>query len=368
MKFICLQENLKKGLNIVEKIVGKNLTLPILSNILLETDKNQLKISATDLEIGISYWCPGKIEKEGSITCPARLLTEFINNLPNEKVLFEGKNNILEIKCKNYKTKINSESSKDFPLIPKIKEEKFININQKILKNSLNQVVKITSLSDLKPEISGISLITKDKSLKLAATDRFRLAEKTIKELKDFKNINDLAIIIPARTILEVIRILEEKDEEFVSIAFEASQIMFKISNIKLVSRLIEGEFPSYSQIIPKDFKTELILDREEFINNIKIASLFSPKNNDIHLRIINKEGLEIISQDSQKGENKSLLKGDLKGEDLEISFNWRYIQDALSLINTPEIFLGLNDESTPGVLKPVGDQSYIHLIMPIKN
>lgn len=165
-----------------------------------------------------------------------------------------------------------------------------------------------------------------------------------------------------------MIRILEEKEEESVRIVLEKNQIMFSLSNTKLVSRLIEGEFPNYTQIIPKDFKTELILDREELLNNIKIASLFSPKNNDVHFKISPKEGLEILSQDPQKGENKSFVQGDVKGEELEINFNWRFIQDALDLINTPEIFLGLNDESTPGVIKPVGDSSYIHLVMPIKS
>jgi len=372
MKITCLQENLKINLNITQNIVGKNLTLPILNNLLLEIENGRLKISSTNLEIGINTWTAGKIEKTGSITCPARILTSFINNLPNKKIELETKDNTLFIKCDNYKAAIKGLSADDFPLIPKIKEKPiFIFKKGEVLKNDLNKVVGSAALSESRPEFSGILFKFSKDSVRFVATDSFRLAEKIIFQNSNISQPNSL--IVPQRTIQELIRILGEKASQEVKFILGDNQILFELDEVQLISRLIDGQYPDYQQIIPKNFETKVTLSKDEFVNNIRIASIFSSKINDVKI-VIRPEKIEILSQDPDLGENKSQMSARVQGKPMEIVFNFRYLMEGLANISTKQVLLGLNSDvqgtsskSNPAVLKPVGEEGYLYVVMPIK-
>ncbi|MFZ5559320.1 MAG: DNA polymerase III subunit beta [Patescibacteria group bacterium] len=375
MKITCLQENLKNGLNIVQNIIGKNLTLPILNNILLNTEKKQLKLSSTDLEIAITNYVLCKIEKEGGITIPSKTLFNFVSNLPNKKIEIIVKNNIASLKCENYKSNIKGLDVKDFPIIPKIKDEPVLEINSLILKNTLEQVSNFVSFSDIRPEITGILFdFSSDKEIKFTATDSFRLGEKILnlknKNNKIKKNYQG-SIIVPYKTIQELIRIIsnqEKNEEDIVKISIENNQILFNLSKIQIISKLIEGSYPSYQQLISKQFDTTILIEKEELIKAVKLSSFFSSKINDVRLRINSKKSLlEVFSQDIELGENLSELKAEIKGKDLEIIFNHKYLLDGLNSINTKRLLFGLNSETSPGIIKPEGDETFHYVIMPIK-
>jgi len=366
MKITCLQENLKSGLNIVQNIIGRNLTLPILNNLLLETELGRLKISSTNLEIGINTWISGKIEKQGAITCPAKILSGFINNLPNKKIELETKDNNLFIKCEGYKANIKGLSVEDFPIIPKIKEKPiFIFKKSDILRNGLNQVIGAAAISESRPEISGILFYFNKEVIKLVATDSFRLAEKTIYQSDSLVD-KPIYLIIPQRTAQELIRILNEKPDQELKVILGNNQILFELNEVQLISRLIDGQYPDYQQIIPKNFKTKVFVLKDEIINNIRIASIFSSKINDIKL-LISPGKIEILAKDPDLGENQSQILTKTEGENLEINFNFKYLLDGLANISTKQVFLGLNSESSPAIIRPVQEQDYLYVVMPIK-
>lgn len=372
MKFTTLQESLKNGLNIVERAVGKNPTLPILNNVLLETEKNLLKLSSTNLEVGINYWILVKTEKEGRVAIPAKILRDFVGTLPNKKIIFETQNNILDINLENYSTRIKGFSAEEFPIIPKIQDDNFIEIEAGDFIQSLNQVFSIAAPSQVRPEISGIFLSFSKDLIKFVATDSFRLAEKTL--FLNKKIDRDYSFIIPQKTSQELISALESK-RGALKIYPSTNQVMFEflMEEIKhplfqIISRLIEGEYPNYQEIIPETFKTQIILPKEEFLNQIKIASLFGGKVNEVKFKIDpQKRIMEIFSQSPEFGENKSQIAGKIKGDKIENSFNWKFVQEGLLNIKSSEVIFEVNGETGPGVLKPVGDSSYVYVVMPIK-
>ncbi len=375
MKLIILQEKLKKGLNIVSKLTPKSLTLPILNNILLSAEKNFLELSSTDLEVGIRYNILTKIEEKGKITIPSQLFFNFINLLPNKNININLKKNNLNIICENYKTEINTISADEFPIIPTLKESENINIKSSLLCESLSQVVDITSTSISKPEIAGVYLFFQKNQLTITATDSFRLGEKKI----IFKNPNllkkEYSLILPQKTIKYLINIFSEKETE-IKISFSQNQIMFEslleetnYPEIQLISKLIDGEYPNYQEIIPQKYSTEVVFKKEELLNQIKSASLFTKKTNEIKIKInTKKETVDILAENTEKGEYESTLKSKIKGKSDEIVFNYKFLIEGLNNIKSSEIIFGFNGESGPSALKPVGDQSYVYIVMPIKS
>jgi len=362
MKIICLQENLKNNLNIVQNIIGKNLTLPILNNLLLESDNGRLRISSTNLEIGINTWTSGKIEREGAITCPAKILFNFVNNLPNKKIELEAKNNILTVKCENYKASIKGLSADDFPIIPKIKNDPIFEINNLCLKEALMKVSGCAAVSESRPEISGVFFSLNKEGLKLAATDSFRLAEKTEK-MEKIKQ--DHSMILPQRTAQELIRILGEK-EGVMKVILGSNQVLFESGEIQIISRLIDGQYPDYRQIVPQNFITQTLLNKEEFLNAVRIAGFFSSKVNNVKFSI-QAGKMEILSQDPDLGENKTQIQAEVKGKEMEIEFNYRYLLDGLNNISAKQIFMGFSSESTAAVIKSAENDDYLYVVMPIK-
>ena len=374
MKLTIPQEKLKQGLNIVERISSKSLTLPILNNILISTKKNFLNLSATDLEIGVRWWVLSKVEKQGDITIPSRLLSSFINLLPNKNIDIDKKNNDLIVKCDNYKTELKGLNAEEFPIIPTITEGDSISINGSTFCRDLNQVVDIPVLSTIRPEISGVYLLFQKNTITIVATDSFRLGEKKI-FLKNNSSLNkEYSLILPQKTIKEIVNIFNERPGEL-KIYFSPNQVMFEYPmeetnhpQIQIVSRLIEGDYPNYKEIIPKKYTTKLVLDKNEFLNQVKTASLFSGKVNEVKLKIEPKSNkINISSQSSEIGDHQSSITGKVEGESVEVSFNHRFLLDGLQGIKTSEVILELNGGSGPGVLKPQDDETYLYVVMPIK-
>lgn len=372
MKLIILKEKLKEGINIVERVSQKSLTLPILQNTLFKTDKNFLKLSTTNLESGINWQGLAKIEKEGQICIPTKFISNLLNFLPDKPITLELRDFILSLKCENYTTKIKGINPEEFPIIPQNKEGDVININSIKFCKALGQIVNIPSPSTSRPEISGVLFIIQKDLIKIVATDSFRLAEKKI--FSKNKLSKDYSLILPQSAIKEIIGIFSEKEGDL-KIYLSSNQILFEYKTegvvqpqIQFTSRLIEGEYPNYEEIIPKKYETNIQFRKKDFLNQIKTASLFSGKVNEVKLNIgADKGKIEVLSQSPDLGEYKGFLKGIIKGKSLSISFNHRFLIDGISEIKGEELNFQLTDEGGPAALKPLIDKDYLYIIMPIK-
>jgi len=378
MKITILKEKLKEGINIVEKISQKTFTLPILQNTLFEVEKNFLKLSSTNLESGVNWWNLVKVEKEGKICLPTRFFSSLLTFLPQKPIILEIKDLSLSLECENYKTKIKGFNPEEFPIIPSAKEEASFFVDSLSLCRALNQILNIPSSSLARPEISGIYFSFQSEMIKIVATDSFRLAEKKLFLKTNLSK--EYSLILPQAAAREIVSIFGEKEGEL-KIYLSPNQIwlesmMSETSHpqIQFTSRLIEGEYPNYQEIIPKKFETYLTLPKEEFLSQIKTASLFSGKINEVKLKIDPKnEIVEIFSQSPDLGEYNSFLKGKIKGKEVSLSFNHRFLLDGISEIKTKEILLEITDEEGPSVLKPTQPEAgypgedYLYIIMPIK-
>ena len=373
MKIEVLKENLKNGLCVVERIVGKNLSLPILDNVLINTEDNFLSLSSTDLEAAIKFWILVKIIKKGKAVVPAKLLSNFVSLLPNEKVILEEKNQSLTIECKNFKNQIQGFNPEEFPIIPEFNNLEYLEVDNEKLCYGLSQIVDIASPSQSRPEISGIYFIFSKNIVKIAATDSFRLAEKSI-TMEGVSAKGDVSFILPQKPAREIINILSGKEGR-VKIYFSPSQTIFELPMkeiqhpaVQITSRLIEGEYPNYEEIIPKKFKTKLTLRRDEFLNQIKAAALFSGKINEVKISVsAGAKEVEISSKDYDVGESHSNISAKIEGEAIETSFNYKFLVDGLLNIKSSEVIFELSKEDGACILKPVGDASYIYVVMQIK-
>lgn len=372
MKITCLKDNLKKGVVIIERIIGKNLNLPILSDVLIEAAENYLKLTTTDLEIGISVQIPVKTEKKGTICVPAKTFSNFISSLPDDKIELELKEErILSIKTERYQADIKGQNPQDFPIIPKVKQNAIFKLNGNQLSRGLFRVAEICSLSGLRPELAGVFFNIKNRHLKLAATDTFRLGECAL----DTEGQEEGSFIVPARSIQEIMRVFSESAE--VEVIKDQNQIIFSNQNdseqkikIALTSRLIEGEYPSYEAIIPKISESEAIVDREKFLNQVRTAGFFSGRVNDIKIRLdAKKQEIEVSSHSPELGETKSRAAAEIKKEkDTEASFNYKFVLDGVNNIMEDRLVLRLNGYGGPTVFEPVETKDYVYALMPIKS
>ena len=375
MKLTILQEKLKEGLGVVGKASLKSISLPILNNILLQTEKSFLSLAATDLEVGIKWWSLAKVENEGKIIVPAQIFSSFINSLPNKKVNLEAKKLDLNIECENYKTQLKGYETEDFPIIPQAIEGEVVSIDSESFCHGLNQVVGIASPSTTRPEISGVYLVFENKTIKMVATDSFRLGEKTLPINKSSNLRQSYSLIIPQKAAKEVVNIFGEKKEEL-KIYLTPNQILFETLMpevashpwAQLTSRLIDGEYPNYQEIIPEKHKTEVVVAREEFLNQIKTASIFSGKINEVKLKIDpQSQKVTVFSQSPDLGEYTSFFSAKIKGKEMSVSFNHKFLLEGLLNIKGSQISFELSGEEGPGVLRPVGDKTYLYIVMPIK-
>lgn len=367
MKIICTQENLKKGLGIVLQTVKKTAALPILSNVLISTEAGRIKFSTTNLEMGTTCFIRGKIETEGKTTIPANLIYSYINNLPPAKVLLELENDALKLECESFKAQIKSLSPSEFPLIPKIEGQAICKIDAEKLKKALSSVVFAAASDETRPEIAGIFLKFEEDKIFLAATDGFRLAEKTIALAQ--KPAKIAGFIIPHQTASELLRILLKSDEGLVEIFSKENQIKFKINDIEFVSRLVDGQYPDYQKIIPDRFSTKIKLSAMEFSNAIQQASLFSKiDSNEVEIAVLPKSGeIKIQAESGQAGSNKAVLRGEGEGKEEKIIFNYQYVLDGLGALDGDFVNLLMSGDIGPAALRPEGSNDYIYIIMPIK-
>lgn len=367
MKLKCLVHYLKDALTLTEKISGKNPSLSILNSILLSSKKKEFKISATNLEIGLELKIPAKIEKEGEIAIPSKLLYGFVSNMPsNENIVLEEKGSNLIILADNSSTTIKGYPVEDFPLMPFIKEEKeSFNLPANDFISGLNSVFYSASLSEMKPEISSIFIYSqKSTPLTFVATDSFRLARKTIPySFSNFPN-----ILIPVRNAIEIIRIFENENGDIKIIA-DKNQLFIFSERVKFFSRLTDGSFPDYEEIIPKNFLTNVILDKSQFNNNLKIASVFTGKLNEVKIEIVpEKKEVKIQTHNNDYGEHTAVLPADVKGEKTKITFNYKYINDCLRFIASDKIIMKFNGENKPVFITDFKDTSFYYLVMPMKD
>lgn len=371
MKIIILKNHLKSGLETISKIGSENssITLPILKNFLIETIDNKIKLSITNLELAVTSFIPGKVIEGGSLTVPFNIFNSIINNLQTERINLESKDNYLIIKTDNYQAKIQGNKKEEFPIIPQITNQSFLEISTSIIKKSLSSVICAAQISETKPELNGVFFDFQINSLKLATTDSFRLSEKNIVNSQFKSDINhEFKLIIPLKTIQEVIRIFKDEDD-LIKIYPDPSQILFKTENSEIISRLISGDFPNYQSIIPESFETEITLSKEQLINALKLTSSFTDRLNEIKISIKeNTKNIEVFSFSQILGENQYLIPVKIKGTSLEIVFNWRFLLDGVKVLDSENIFMGLNGNNKPILIKSPGDASYFYILMPIKS
>lgn len=363
MKLICTKDNLKKGLYVVSRVVGVGNPLQVLNNILVKTDQGRIKLSSTNLEIGVNTWVGGKIEEEGSLTVPARLINEYINNLPTDKVVLTTKETTLNVESENYHTNIKGLSSEDFPLIPQVADEPYAKIEAGELKDVLSETIWAAASNETQPEISGIFMAFEGDKLRVAATDRYRLAERTAPLLESVNTGKD--VIVPARTINELNKILSTNKGE-VGIYFSESQVLFKFDETEIISRLIDGAYPDYRAIIPKEFKTQAVVSKDELMHAIKATALFAPDTNNIQLEIMG-DGIKISASSAAAGENQVVVKSKVTGPENSAVFNFRYLLDCLNNLTEANVVLKMISDASPAMIVPEKRNNYLYIVMPIK-
>ncbi len=373
MKVSCLQENLTKGLSIVSRAVATRSTLPVLSNILLSTDESRLKLSATNLEIGINCWIGAKVEQEGATTVPARLLTEFVNSLPADRVNLEliNRTQTLNLKCGRFEANIKGIDAQEFPLIFVPEEDNRVNIPPDQLRLMIDQVAFAAATDETRPVLTGVlAELTADK-LTLAAADGYRLSVRSIPLEQGPER--PMSVVIPARALQELRRISGEEEQPVqMLIAPNRNQVFFHLNDVDLVSQLVEGAFPDYRQIIPTSSNTKTTVNTVDFQKAVRMAFIFArDASNVVRIQVVpNGSGgpgrLIVSATSSEHGDNVSELDVTVQGGPIEIAFNARYLLDVLSVIDTAQVTLETRDPASPGVLRLVGNNDFVHIIMPM--
>jgi len=373
MRLSCLQENLSPGLSIVGRAVATRTTLPITQNVLISTDQSRLKLSATNLEIAISTWIGAQIEEEGSITVPARLLTELVGSLPPERIALSTANQPtrLDVECARFNAHINGADAEDFPPIPTVESGVMGRIEPQALSNAISRVAFAAATEDSRPVLTGIKVEITGDSFTFAGADGFRLAVFTGKLVEAIPE--DLSFIVPARALQEVGRLIghQEQPIEF-TVTPSKGQALFRLDNVELVTQLIQGTFPNYSQLVPQAYDTRAVVDLKEFLGAARTASIFARDGSGI-IRIQVAAGTEdaegklsILSRAEEVGENQGEIDAQVKGPEAKIAFNGRYLSDVLDVLDEAEVALETTTPSSPGVLRPIGNDQYVHVVMPM--
>jgi DNA polymerase-3 subunit beta len=373
MRLSCTQENLSRGLALVSRAVATRTTLPITQNVLMETDQSRLKLSATNLELAITTWVKAKVEQEGALTIPARLLTDFINSLPPNQVDMELTPRPLGIhfRCERSETNINGIDAQEFPPIPTAEEGVTARIDPQVLRTAINRVVFAAATEETRPVLTGIKLEISDQQFTLAGADGFRLAVYKGPLLDPAPE--DAEAIVPARTLSELQRLLVDQNEPVeLVITPSKSQILVHMKDVEIVSQLIQGTFPNYSQLIPQSSGTRAVVDLQEFSRAARAASIFARDGGGI-IRLQMTPGADgtrgkmvITSSAEETGDNMGEIDAKIDGDEAKIAFSSRYLTDVLSVMDRGEVALETATPSSPGVVKPIGNEDYVHVIMPM--
>lgn len=374
MKVTCLQENLAKGLSVVNRAVASRTTLPITQHILLATDGGRLKLSATNMEIALSCWIGAKVEDEGMITLPARFLTPFIESLPNDKVelALQPRGRQVKIQCGRNQATIGGMDAEDFPPIPTVEGDATIRLEPSALRKALTQVVFAAATDDSRPVLTGIHTKVDGGEMTLAAADGFRLAvhHLTLTEPASAP----FEVIVPARALSELNRLLGDQEGPVeMTLNANRSSVLFRLNSVEMVAQLLnQGAFPNYSQLIPNSYATRAVVPVSEFLRETRISSIFSREGSGIvRLQVTPGEGpavgqLHISARADEVGDNEGEIDATVDGEASKIAFNSKYLQDVLSVLDGGQVALETTNPSSPGVLRPVGSDNYVHVVMPM--
>ena len=384
MKLSCLQENISRGLAVVGRAVASRTTLPITNNVLLVTDNARLKLVATNLEMAISYWIGAEVKEDGAITIPARLLTEFISSLPSQEKDERGetrgakidmelspKGKTLTLKCARFEARISGIDAKDFPPIPVVGEGITTSVKAEDLRLGIGQVVFAAATEESRPVLTGVDVRFEEGMLTLAAADGFRLAVHKLPLATPVKE--KAEVIVPSRTLAELNRLMSDGDETIdITVNPNKSQILFKLKDLELVSQLVQGNFPQYSQLIPQSYKTRAVVDVAQFLRATKTASIFARDGSGI-VRVVIGAAVEgtpgkmtISARSEELGEDVGDIDATVEGPEAKIAFNGKYVTDVLGVIKEPRVALETTGPSSPGVIKPVGAENYVHVVMPM--
>lgn len=374
MKVSIMQEQLQKGLSQVSRAVATKTSLPVLGNILVATDRGQLKLAATNLEVGITCWLDCAIEEEGEVTVPARLLTDFVGNLPNDTVKLELDRRTLALQVRSVRSKatIKGIDAEDFPAIPTVEGPPTATIAPDLLREMIAQIVFAAATDESRPVLAGIHLRFEGERLTMSAADGFRMAVRS-GDLNGPAS-EDVSVIVPARAMSDLARVLgDQHDPVEITVTRNRNQLLCRAGNVEFLSRLIDGSFPDWRQIVPSSYNTRTVMGREQFLSAARLASYFARDNNDVvRLSIKPGEGeyspgnLTISANAAEVGDNTSDVDAAVEGPEGQIAFNVRYLAEVLAALKTPQVALEMQGPSNAGVIKPVGSNDYTHVIMPM--
>jgi DNA polymerase-3 subunit beta len=371
MNVSVMQENLARGLGVVSRAVSSRATLPVLANVLLKTENAGLKLTATNLEIGINCWVPGKVEEEGDITVPAKLLTDLVVSLPNQRIdlVLSPKDRSLKVTCGGSRSSIKGIDADEFPVVAAIGESPITSVDSRALRDALSEVVFAAASDESRPILTGVLTRLAGDEMTLAAADNYRIA---VRRVALGRPINpEVTIVVPARSYAELMRILPDAEAQIdITITPNKSQVLFHVEGIDLVSRLIEGQFPNYEPVIPTSHSSRAVIDREAFLSGARRASIFARDSANIvkiELGGEDGEGLAITAHAADVGDNADAIEANVEGQPTTIAFNARYLIDVLANLSADEAALELSGPLAPGVIRGIGKDDYVHVIMPVR-
>ncbi len=376
MKVSCLQENLHRGLQTVGKAVASKTTLPVLNNILISTDGGRLKLTATNLEVGITNWIGCQVEDEGAITVPAKLLIDFVSSLPNDtiKMSLDEKTRTLHLKCARFEANIKGISAEEFPIIPEVTEKPAARIPAALLKEMINQVAFAASGDDSRPQLAGVYVAIDGREMIMAAADGFRLSRRLTN--LDAAADAPIKLIIPARSMAELARVLPDNDgdAEPVSLVLTQgrNQVLFRHDNLEVTSRLVEGNYVDINRVIPGDWASRTVVSTAELMKAVRMASIFAKDSANI-VRVQVEAGgdmlpgvITVSANAAEVGDNVSQLDCMVDGEGGQVALNGKFLVDVLGVIKTSQVAIETKSYQSPAVLKPVGEDEFLHVIMPM--
>lgn len=372
MKLSLLQENLNTALQNVSRFTASRPQLPILGNILFSSDSGRLKLSATNLELSINYWLGAKIETEGQFTLPTHEITEYVSYLPPGKIDLDlNDQGLLSLLSAKSQSSFTTTPATDFPDIPTINPASAFQLDLSLISRAISQVTFAAATDDSRPVLTAVLCLFQSDNLSLIATDGFRLSVKNIKLTSPLVSKDNssatTSYLIPAKSLSEVIKLSKNTQHLTFGPTSDGHQIVFVLDEVEIISRLIEGQFPDYQRIIPDGSQTKVTLDREEFAQAIKIASVFARQSANVVRFKIKKSSLEISANAPQVGQNQATLDAKLEGEPLEIAFNYKFITDFLAISQGKDVVLELNESLTPGLFRDPSDPGFTHIIMPVR-
>jgi DNA polymerase-3 subunit beta len=373
MKVTVSQQSLAHGLTVVSRAVSPRSTLPVLGNVLLATDEGRLRLSATNLELGITCWIGAKVEEDGSITVPSRTLTDLVNTLPMENLNLNlnPRSMALEIRSTSSSSDIKGIDAQEFPPMPVADPADGVEINVTDLKEMIQQVVFAASTDEARPVLMGAQIQINENEVVMAAADGFRISVKKASLSQGARN--PVSIIVPARALSEVARVATDGEQSVImTVSSSRGQVIFSMKDVEVASQLIDGKFPDYNQIIPRSFKTRTVMTRSTLLGACKQAEVFAREGSNVVRMNLKPAGdgqvsiVELTAATEETGHNEAMLEATIEGQQLLIAFNVRYLREVLEVIKTANVAIETTAPNTPGVVRPVGDETFTHVIMPM--